>query len=200
LLGEAFTWPAFRTFVEDVLSGAIELGDRQTLVIDTVNDLWRRCRAHVFAQLGIKDAADGDWGKGFSAPRIEFMEVVEMLLVAAKKGIMGTVFIAHEVEEESTAGNVKVMVARPLLNDKELAPFIAAKPQMVLRTLITDTHPKTKVPFLTKDTPPQTMAKWLIQAVPEVAGSVVKDRTKRLPAFIAGTYESLAKQYEKGNK
>ena len=197
------TWEAFVSFVTDVDAGVINLGDKQTLIIDTVNDLWKLCRQSAFRKLKIEDASAGEFGSGFIVPRQMFKDAVDTLLGLSKKGILGTVFIAHEIEEVTTAGNVKVTIARPEIDDKVLPNFIAAKPQMVLRTFISDVNPTTQVPFTEADADgiQRAKAKWLIQATPENASASVKDRTKRLPAYLAASYDSLNKQYtKKGNK
>jgi hypothetical protein len=196
------TWTEFTSFVNDVANGTIELGDKQTLIIDTINDLWKLCRAAAFTELKIKDASEGDYGAGFLKPRKMFEDTINQLLSLSKRGIMGTVFIAHEEMFDTTAGNVKVKTARPAIDDKALPMFISGKPQMVLRTIKTDVHPRTSVPFTEPDENgvPRSSLKWLIQAVPEVAGASTKDRTGRLPAFFGATYKNLEAQYKKGAK
>jgi hypothetical protein len=181
------TWAAFSSFVDWAAEGG-DLEGKQTLIIDTVTDLWELCKRHVFAELGVKDAADADWGKGWSAPRSEFIRVFDKLRQLHGDRKLGLVLIAHEEVEEIKTPTQILHVARPRIADKEIKDYVAAKMQMVLRTQVLQSNP------LTGEVWPE--AKFLTQAKATVAGAVVKDRTQKLPTYFQTGYDKLKELYE----
>lgn len=188
------TWASIRDFIEQAhTAGPSFLGDRKTLIIDTVTDLWNLCAKHELAQLfpTIKNPTwPEDFGRTLSAVRNEFKRVLQQLLDLHNKGIMGTIFIAHEEAEAVKTLTGEYHIRRPLVNDKDIKGWVAAKPQMVLRTFTADAHPVTDEPFAGG-------TKYLLQTAPLRAGDVVKDRTRRLPPFMGADYNVLLAQYNK---
>lgn len=181
------TWANIRDFIEQAhAEGAAFLGDRKTLIIDTVTDLWHLCVKHEFAARGIKEWPE-DYGKTLKAVRAVFKDTIQRLLDLHNRGVMGTVFIAHEETEAVKTLTGEYHIRRPMVDDKDIKNFIAAKPQLVLRTFSTNTNPMTGDLF--------DGMKFLLQTTPTNPGDVVKDRSKKLPPFLGATYDALARTY-----
>lgn len=184
------TWAQVRDFIEQAhVHGEAFLGDRKTLIIDTVTDLWHLCVKHEFAERKIKEWPE-DYGKTLKAVRATFKESIQRLLDLHNRGVMGTVLIAHEETETVKTLTNEFHIRRPMVDDKDIKSFVAAKPQIVVRTFTTDTHP------VTGDLLGGT--KYLLQTTPINPGDVVKDRSRKLPPFLGATYDNLAEQYAKG--
>lgn len=189
------TWTNIRDFIEQVHADPAQLGDRKTLIIDTITDLWELCVKYELAALfpGVTNPTwPEDYGKTLKAVRDAFVSTLQKLLDLHNKGILGTIFIAHEEAEAVKTLTGEYHIRRPLVTDKFVKGWIAAKPQMVLRTFTTDTHPVTDEQL--------DGTKYLIQSAPLRAGDVVKDRTRRLPPFMSASYDTMTKQYNKNKE
>lgn len=190
------TWAAFSAFVEQVFAMATagEALPFKTLIIDTASDLFDLCQKHVFAQHGWKEAADGDRGAGWIAPRAEFKRVVELLFRLHKGGKMGTIFIAHEDHVEEKVGlTYAANVAIPKIGDNDLKVWLPAKCQIVIRAAKTNVNPMNAGDVW------QTR-KFILQTKAGEAAASVKDRTERLPAFLPTNYAALEAAYNKEKK
>lgn len=185
------SWAQISDFVQHVVDGA-DLDGRTTFIVDTVSDLYELCRRHVLAEKGLKAEPADDYGKTTRAIRDEFQRVFNGLMLLHKQGRMGTVLIAHEQVAENKTPLATITTVMPKVTDKEIRSFISAKPQIVLRTFVTQTNP-TNGEWWDK-------ARFLTQAKADIEGAVVKDRTNRLPAFFPTSYEKLAGLYNNDNK
>lgn len=185
----ARTWAEFTSTLTEIWKGDTSL-DGRTIVIDTVTDLWRLCERHSLASRGLEQMPRDDYGRTLKETRDDFELYFNMLLMLRTKRRMGTVFIAHEDVEEIETETHTIRNYRPKVQDKHIRMLISAKPQMVLRTFKADEHPITLKPF---PNPPQ----FLVAAKPLTAHICVKDRSNKLPALVAASWEALEKAYNK---
>lgn len=186
------TWDNVRDFIEQVHANPAFIAGHTTLIIDTVTDLWELCVKRELADRfpGVVNPTwPEDYGKTLKAVRDVFKSTLQKLLDLHNRGVMGTIFIAHEEVEAVKTLTGEYHIRRPLVTDKDIKGWIAAKPQMVLRTFTTDVHPVTDEKL--------DGTRYLVQAAPLRAGDVVKDRTRRLPPFLGATHATLLAQYNK---
>lgn len=187
------TWAAFSAFVEQLFAMATagETLPFKTLIIDTGGDLFELCQKHVFALHGWTEAADGDRGAGWIAPRTEFKRVVDLLLRLHKGGKMGTVFLCHEDTVEEKVGlTYSAEVSVPKIGDKDIKVWLPSKCQIVMRAAKTNVNPMDAADVW--DT-----RKFILQTKAGEAAASVKDRTNRLPAFLPTNYAALKQAYDK---
>ena len=188
------TWASFCEFVDALMEFA-KSGEMpfKTLIIDGPEDLWTLCQKHVFAANGWKEAADGDRGAGWIAPRAEFKRVVSKLFRLHKAGLMGTVFLAHEEQEELKIGlTYAAQVAVPKLSDKDIKVWLPGEVQMVLRAVKTNVNPMDAGEVWDK-------RRFILQSSAGESHARVKDRSMRLPPYLGTSYETLLAQYNKTN-
>lgn len=189
------TWADFQAFVKFVAAGG-DLGEARVLVIDTVAELWNRCVAHHFAARGLTEWPD-DFNRTKDAIRNDFKVTLDLLRAQAKLDRLGLVLVAHEKEntrKDMIRGELSSIVPDAGDHSKNTAGidhYIGAKPHMVLRTLIAHVHP-------TDPTVLWPEGKWLTQANPIGEGTVVKDRSRRLPTFFGTDYAVLEREYKLG--
>lgn len=187
------TWAAFSAFVEQIFAMATSGQELpfKTLIIDTAGDLFDLCQKHVFAANKWTEAADGERGAGWIAPRAEFKRVVELLFRLHKGTKMGTVFLAHEETEEHKVGlTYSANVSIPKIGDKDIKVWLPSKAQIVLRAAKTNVSPMNAADVWSE-------RRFILQAKAGEAAASVKDRTERLPAFLPTTYEALETAYNK---
>lgn len=85
-------WLTFTSAVK-----ALEQDSRfHTVVVDTVDHLYKMCEKAVGAKMGFSHPSEEDWGRGWSAIRDEFTMWIQRLMLL-NKGIM---FISHATEKE----------------------------------------------------------------------------------------------------
>jgi hypothetical protein len=185
------TWASFDEFVEQLwqIAKSGEEMPFKTLIIDTAGDLVDLCIKHVWAANGWKEAADGERGAGWTAPRAEFKRVVDKLMRMHKGGKLGTVFLAHEDTVEEKVGlTYAANVAVPKIGDKDIATWLPAKCQLVLRAAKTNVNPMNAADVWKE-------RKFILQSSAGESAARIKDRTKRLPAFLPTDYPTLKKAY-----
>jgi hypothetical protein len=97
------SWQDFRN-VGALLSGDTHAKEFNTVVIDTVDELFRMCEEYVLADLGISHASDAGYGKGWAAISNEWRLRISKF---ANLGF-GTWFISHakDVEIEQRVGKL----------------------------------------------------------------------------------------------
>lgn len=187
------SWAAFRSFIQTVSEQGKAPVD--TVIVDPVEVLWKWCLADGLAARKIKALPDNDFNRTLDAIREEFKRVIDHVRLLSKKGIMGMVIVAHEKQVHWTDPILGEQVKSApdagdhSRNNKGIDHYIAAKPHMVLRTLVASRNPL-KISEVW-DTP-----KYLIQARPRGEHEVVKDRSGKLPMFMGNSYENLKAAYE----
>lgn len=87
------SWVDFKEFVKLIVATP---GEHETIVIDTVDILYKMCEQAVLEQNKVGHASDLPFGKGFSLIKDEFSKVVTYL---GNHGF-GLVFISHAKEKE----------------------------------------------------------------------------------------------------
>lgn len=182
------TWARFR----DIVTALEQLPKDipfKTLIVDTVDGLWKLCRTHCHAEMiaAGEDPETAKWGRKYTVPREEFQRTIDKLLWLHDKGFMGTVLIAHEHKETIVTPMKEIIKFRPQVDDNHHREELPKSMQMVLWARRLDQHPL-------------TMDKWdrqrfLLQSAVLDVDSVVKDRSNRLPALVPMDYASLEKAY-----
>lgn len=191
------TWADFQKFVQWIANGG-DLGDTRVLVIDTVAELWARCATHHF---NLKNPPLQEWPDDFNrfkdSVRADFKTTMDLLRAQAKLDRLGLVLIAHEKEntrKDMLRGELTSIVPDAGDHSKNtggIDHYIGAKPHMVLRTHVAFVHP-------TNPAIQWPEGKYLTQANPVSEGTVVKDRSRRLPTFFGTDYAVLEREYNLG--
>lgn len=195
--GRPRTWPAFVEIVDALV--ATKGGGYDTLIIDTVTDAWRMCRTHVLAQRKLLAEPENDYGKTRGAMRDEFMRQLEKLLTLQADGHLGLVWIAHEKEHElEVTDSEKTKGADPDAKDKELASWLEGKVQMALRVRKMHTNPLTGEVFRSNGVGSAAVVKHVVECNSQAVGSMVKDRTRRMPTWSSASWGALERNYAKG--
>lgn len=103
-----YTVPDWKTFLQ--AAAEISTGDHRfkTIVIDTVDNLWKSCSVFVRERNGIQHESDLDWGKGWDLVKGEFHRVLAKLALLP----YGLVLISHSEEKEfkTRAGTISKYV------------------------------------------------------------------------------------------
>lgn len=130
------------------------------IVLDLVSDLDQWCADYICKQLHIKNLADLEWGKGFTAHKKEFQAEIAKLF-----NILPLTFIAHSKEKEITFEGEKLKTQAPNLssgcleyiNGKvDLVGFIVPSAKTKANPLITFRPTKlaiagSRIPHVAKD-------------------------------------------------
>lgn len=85
--------PDWSTFLD--LAKSLNDSNFTTVVIDTVDILYKHCSAHVCKAKGWQDPSDGGYGKGFNLVRDEFMRVLNKMHQSG----LSLIFISHSKEK-----------------------------------------------------------------------------------------------------
>lgn len=177
---KADTWGEFVELVDALV---VDTSTYNTLVIDTVTDLFELCRDHVLKENGWEAESDGPYGKGWAMVRSEFKQAVNKLFKLSAQEKLGVVFVAHEQVEEIEKPTKIVHMAKPLINDKVIVEFMAAKPQMILRAAVTtDKEGNQRHVLLSRGSNDTFEA---------------KDRSKRLDRVMPLSYDKVVSVYER---
>jgi len=103
------SWLRFKEVVEELL--AEQPTRYSTIVIDTVDLLFRMCRKYVCKKRGISHPSDEEWGKGYDMVRDEF----EIPLTRLALLPYGVIFISQDKEIEIRGRVVKTNKIVPAL-------------------------------------------------------------------------------------
>ncbi len=103
-----FSWMDFTTACSLIAAGDHEF---KTIVIDTIDQAFQRCREHVLGTLGIKHESDADIGKGWDLVTNEFIRVLAKLSLLP----YGLVLISHAQEKEFKTRTGRVIKQVPTL-------------------------------------------------------------------------------------
>jgi len=98
-------WKAFCQAAAEIAAGDHPF---KTIVIDTVDNLWRFCSVYVRERNGIQHESDLDWGKGWDLVKGEFHRVISKLALLP----YGLVLVSHSEEKEfkTRAGTISKYV------------------------------------------------------------------------------------------
>lgn len=102
------SWNQFRQVGPALLENEHQF---KTLVIDTVDELYKFCTEQVMLDLGVKHPADLEYGRGWGAVSDEFRLRVGALCALG----LGVWFISHSKEEEVKARVGSITVTSPTL-------------------------------------------------------------------------------------
>lgn len=103
------SWTHFKNVVEHLSDNTPTI--YSTIVIDTVDLLFRMCRKAVCKRRGIQHQSDEEWGKGYDMVRDEFELPLSQLSLLP----YGIVFISHSKEVEIKGRVVKTTKTVPSL-------------------------------------------------------------------------------------
>lgn len=107
-----FNWDEFKKTVSKIEQNKIIIQkDFSCIVIDLISDLDKWCEDVVCKQLNIKHISDAQWGKGYSAHRLELQKEFAKLFA-----ILPVTFIAHSKEKTIEIGNEKYDQFQPNLS------------------------------------------------------------------------------------
>jgi hypothetical protein len=73
----------------------------KTVIVDTVDLLFKMCETYVCDKLGVDHVSEADWGRGWGALRDEFSTQIQRLMSIEGKGV---VFVSHAVEKKIKRG------------------------------------------------------------------------------------------------
>lgn len=173
-------WDQFLENCKELASGKHSF---ETIVIDTVDNLYKLCSDYVCNKLGIKHESDLGYGKGFAMVNSEFQRTLTKLSLLP----YGLILISHSQEKDvdTRLGKVKKIVptlpeaARKIvLGMVDIVLYIDVEP-------IKDDNGKVKEYKRIFRTKPTTYI---------TAG----DRTNRLPEVLDLSYESLVEAFRNG--
>lgn len=88
------SWIKFKKIVRAIVEAEEDTLPYTTVVIDTVDILYKRCQIYTCERLGITHPADEDYGKGWEAIRDEFWGPITKLI----NSDFGIIFISHARE------------------------------------------------------------------------------------------------------
>jgi hypothetical protein len=103
-----YSWDDFLKACGELASGKHEF---QTVVVDTIDQAYQRCREHVLGKLGLTHESEGDIGKGWDMVSNEFLRVISKLSLMP----YGLVLISHAQEKEFKTRTGKQMKIVPTL-------------------------------------------------------------------------------------
>lgn len=98
-------WTEFRKLVAELIKGQRDQSHNfETLIIDTVDNLYMSCERFVRKREGIKHESELGFGKGYHLVRDEFKSVIDLV---AMKGF-GIVFLSHSQEKDIETKTQKI--------------------------------------------------------------------------------------------
>lgn len=112
IVENVFSWDGFKQVVSKIEKNKDEVQKNYScIVIDLVSDLDKWCEDVVCKQLNIKHVSDAQWGKGYSAHRLELQREMAKLFA-----ILPLTFIAHSKEKSIEIGGEKYDQYQPNLS------------------------------------------------------------------------------------
>ena len=114
------TWDMYKKFVADILS---DKHDFRTIVVDTADMLFDKCSQYVCDKLDIEHESEGEWGRGWSEVKKEFLRVNNDLFQSK----YGVIFLSHTKSDIITSQAEDVAKTVPTLSNqarKILLPLV----------------------------------------------------------------------------
>jgi hypothetical protein len=102
------TWAEFLETCKLIMEGKHEF---KTVVIDTVDNLYEMCSAHVLAANGLKHESDAEYGKGYALVNGEFKKKLTMLSLLP----YGLMLTSHAQDKEVKTATGKAHKITPTL-------------------------------------------------------------------------------------
>jgi hypothetical protein len=113
MVENVFNWNEFKKNVAKIEQHKLAVQkDFSCIVIDLVSDLDRWCEDEVCKQLNVKHVSDAQWGKGYSAHRLELQKEFAKLFA-----ILPLTFISHSKEKTVEMGGEKYDMYSPNLSN-----------------------------------------------------------------------------------
>ncbi len=101
-------WQTFLNICKEIAKGEHEF---QTIVIDTIDQLYQRCVEYIRDKHGVEHESDLEWGRGWAAIREEFSRVLTKLSLLP----YGLVFVSHSEEKEIKTRTAQITKAVPTM-------------------------------------------------------------------------------------
>lgn len=113
------SWEEFLELVEEILDGDHNF---QTVIIDTIDNLWKFCETYCRNKYNVDHQSELKWSKGWTLFRQEFEEPVLKLSISE----YGLIFISHEKDKEISKKKIYTKTGPSLPNQAMgvVAPFI----------------------------------------------------------------------------
>lgn len=177
------SWDSFKKLIDELAAGKHNF---KTVVIDTVDNLFRLCSEYVCEKLKIKHESDAPYGKGFGMVNSEFHRALHRLSLLP----YGLILISHSKEKEIETRTGKVKKIIPTLPDAARAIVLGLVDMIIYAETIPIKDAEGKKIIGTKRvlrTKPNTLFE---------AG----DRTERLPETFDFSYELFVQNFKSGKK
>lgn len=97
-------WEKFRSMVAELIKGQGKDHEFETVIIDTVDNLYAQCTQFVLKREGVQHESELAYGKGYHLVRDEFKKVINALGI---KGF-GIVFLSHSQEKDIETKTKKI--------------------------------------------------------------------------------------------
>ncbi len=104
---EVLNWGEFKRLVKALETERPK--QYKTIVVDTVDNLFRMCKQEICAKRGIEHQSDEEWGKGYELVNDEFSKSVILLTMLG----YGVVFVSHAVEKQVRGRIIKTSKITP---------------------------------------------------------------------------------------
>jgi hypothetical protein len=122
--GAIKSWKEIKAALGDIKK-SIDSGDFKwrTVVIDTIDNAYKFCAAHVLKEAGCKHESELEWGKGYALIKEEFFSVFSYLCSLG----VAVVFVSHSEEKSMTSRSLKITKTVPSLpasGKKVLMPLV----------------------------------------------------------------------------
>jgi hypothetical protein len=159
-----------------------------TIVIDTVDLLFKMCLEDTCTSAGISHPADLDWGKGWNLVGSEWERVITKLARICSVNQYGLILISHATEREVKSKARKIDKTSPTLMQTGFRAIHA------LVDIIMYCHMDEVVKYDDNENPTEILEERRIACAPKdtlIAG----DRTGLLPEDLPMSYEEVAKYF-----
>jgi len=177
------SWAGFKTNLDEIAAGKHPF---KTIVIDTVDNLFRLCSEDVCKKLKVTHESDVPYGKGFGMVNSEFHRALHKLSLLP----YGLVLISHSKEKEIDTRTGKVKKIIPTLPDAA-RNIVLALVDMILYVDM--------VPVKDKEGKKIIAMKRVFRTKPNALFEA-GDRTERLPETFDFSYEQFVQYFKSGKK
>lgn len=177
------SWTGFKSSLDEIAAGKHSF---KTIIIDTVDNLFRLCSEDVCKKLKVTHESDVPYGKGFGMVNSEFHRALHKLSLLP----YGLVLISHSKEKEVETRTGKIKKIIPTLPDAARNIVLA----LVDMILYAET-----VPIKDKEGKKIVGTKRVLRTKPNSLFEA-GDRTERLPETLDFSYEKFVEHFKSGKK
>lgn len=109
------SWKQFEGIVKGLMADPASTKQYSIIVLDTVDLLFRMCRAEICLKRGLEHISDAEWGKGYDLVRDAFEQVIAKLCRLGDDRGFGVGFISHSKDVEIRGRTVRTSKLVPTL-------------------------------------------------------------------------------------